>query len=299
MRIAVMGAGAVGGYFGARLHQAGHEVVLIGRAPMVAAVRADGLRLQAADFDGRLSLQASRDPAAVRGAELVLFCVKSGDTEAAGAAIAPHLAAGAAVLSLQNGVDNAPRLSRVLGREAIPAVVYVAAATQGPAHVVHHGRGELVIGPSAASDAIAAALSAGNVPTQVSDRVTEALWTKLVINCAYNALSALSQLPYGELVRGEGIVATMREVVDECRAVASAQGVALPQTLWDDVLSISRSMAGQRSSTAQDVARGKPSEIDYINGHVVREGERLGIAVPANRVLHALVRLHDRAAAGP
>ncbi len=298
MKIAVMGAGAVGCYFGARLHQAGHEVVLIGRPALVEAVRTRGLRLQAADFDGALPLQADSDPSAVAGAGLVLVCVKSGDSEAAAAAIAPHLAAGAVVLSLQNGVDNAARLSRVLGREAIPAAVYVAAGMEGAGHVVHHGRGELVIGPSPASAAIAAQLSASNIPTQVSDRVAEALWTKLVINCAYNALSALTRQPYGELVRTPGMVAAIGDVVDECRAVAAALDVRLPDTLWDDVLAISRSMAGQRSSTAQDVARGKPSEIDYINGHVVREGERLGIAVPANRLLHALVKAHDLAAAG-
>lgn len=296
MKIAVMGAGAVGCYYGARLFQAGHEVVLIGRDALVDAVRAHGLHLQMDGFDGFLPLQASRHAEAVRGADVVLFCVKSGDTDAAGREIAPFLADGCTVLSLQNGVDNAERLSTVLaGQPVLPAVVYVAAEMAGAGHVRHHGRGELVIGPSPASEPLAEAFSASGVPTRVSPRVADALWAKLVINCAYNALSALTQLPYGELVRGEGVLAAMGDVVAECQAVATASGIALPATMWDDVLAISRSMAGQRSSTAQDVARGKPSEIDYINGHIVRTGEALGIPVPANRLLHALVKLRDHA----
>ena len=296
MKIAVMGAGAVGCYYGARLFQAGHEVVLIGRDALVDAVRTHGLHLQMDGFDGFLPLQASRDAEAVGDADVLLFCVKSGDTETAGRQIAPFLADGCTVLSLQNGVDNAERLSTVLaGQPVLPAVVYVAAEMAGAGHVRHHGRGELVIGPSPAGTFLAEAFSAAGVPTRVSAHVADALWTKLVINCAYNALSALTQLAYGELVRGEGVLAAMRDVVAECQAVAAASGIALPATMWDDVLAISRSMAGQRSSTAQDVARGKPSEIDYINGHIVRTGEVLGIPVPANRLLHALVKLRDRA----
>ncbi|MFT4198310.1 MAG: 2-dehydropantoate 2-reductase [Pseudoxanthomonas sp.] len=296
MRIAVMGAGAVGCYYGARLFQAGHEVVLIGRPALVEAVRAHGLRLSMDSADALLPMRADTDPAAVAGAELVLFCVKSADTESAGAAIKPHLAPNASVVSLQNGVDNAERLSRVLGREAIPAAVYVAVGIEDAGHVVHHGRGELQIGPSPSSAALAQALSAANVPTTVSARVAEALWLKLTINCAWNALSALTQSTYGELARDAGIVASMHEVVKECAAVAQALAIELPDRLWDEVLAISRSMAGQRSSTAQDLARGRPSEIDHINGRIVREGERLGVPVPVNRVLHALVKARDRKA---
>lgn len=298
MKIAVMGAGAVGCFFGALLQRAGHEVVLVGRPALVEAVRAHGLRLSMAGFEGRLPLQAAEDPAAVDGAGLVLFCVKSGDTETAGAAMRPFLAADAQVLCLQNGVDNAPRLSAVLGRAAIPAAVYVACAMAGPGHVAHYGRGELVIGDGPASAALAAMLEAAAIPTTVDARVLDALWTKLVINCAYNALSALTQLPYGALARSQGMLASMRQVVDECTAVATAAGIALPQDLWAQVLSLTTSMPGQRSSTAQDLARGKPSEIDWINGHVVREGERLQVPVPVNRVLHALVKARDHANAG-
>jgi len=293
LKIAVMGAGAVGCFFGGLLHRAGHEVVLIGRDGLVDAVNAHGLRLQTADFDGFLPLRADSSPAAVRGAGLLLFCVKSGDTEAAGASIAQFLAADCPVLSLQNGVDNAARLSQVLQREAIPVAVYVASGMVAPGHVVHYGRCELVLGPMTGSETAAQLLNAAGIPSTITPRVHEALWTKLAINCAYNALSALTQIPYGELVKRTGIVATMHAVIDECSAVAAAAGFTLPDTIQDDMLAISRTMAGQLSSTARDVARGRRSEIDFINGFVVREGERLGIPVPLNRVLHGLVKVKD------
>jgi len=128
---------------------------------------------------------------------------------------------------------------------------------------------------------------------ELSDNVPGALWLKLVLNCAYNALSAITDLPYGPLVAQPGIPETMRAAVLECLAVAGARGIALPGDVFEAVDRIARTMPGQFSSTAQDVRRGKRSEIDHLNGFVVREGERLGIATPVNRALHALVKVID------
>ena len=291
MRIAVMGAGAVGCYYGGMLARAGQAVTLIGRAPHVDAVRRDGLWLDTRSFQAHVAMQASTEAAAVRGAELVLCCVKSTDTEQAAAAMAPHLEPAALVLSLQNGVDNADRLQALLPQRVAPAVVYVATEMAGPGHVRHHGRGELVIGPGAASDALAALFAGAGVPVQISDNVAGALWAKLILNCAYNALSAISRLPYGRLVQGAGVEAVMRDVVQECLAVAQGSSVTVPGDVWDAVQRIARTMPDQFSSTAQDLARGKRSEIDHLNGHVLRRGEALGIPTPANRVLHTLVKL--------
>lgn len=293
MKIAVMGAGAVGCYYGGMLARAGHEVVLVARPAHVQAVREHGLLLDTQQFSEHVRLLADTQPDAVAGARLVLFCVKSTDTAAAGAQLAPHLAGGAVLWSLQNGVDNAERLHQVLPRHAIhPAVVYVATEMAGPGHVKHHGRGELVIGPQAAADAdVVQAFADARVPLQVSDNVTGALWAKLVLNCAYNALSAIARMPYGRLAQGAGVQQTMRDLVDECLAVAQAEGVQVPGDAWAAVQRIAQTMPEQYSSTAQDLMRGKPSEIDFINGHVVRRGLALGVPTPANRVLHTLVRL--------
>jgi 2-dehydropantoate 2-reductase len=293
MQFAVMGAGAVGCYYGGMLARAGHEVVLVGRPAHVDAVRREGLRLQAQTFDERVQMRADTEVAAVAGADVVLCCVKSPDTEDVARAMQPHLAPGTLVLSLQNGVDNAERLRAVLAQEVLPAVVYVATEMAGPGHVRHHGRGELVIGPSPRSAALVEVFGAAGVPVQVSDNVAGALWAKLVLNCAYNALSAITQLPYGRLVQGEGIAEVMRDLVDECLAVARAEGVTLPGEAHEAVRRLAGTMPAQYSSTAQDLARGKPSEIDHLNGLVVRRGEARGVPTPVNRALWALVKLME------
>jgi len=290
-RIVVMGAGAVGCYYGGMLARAGHDVVLVGRPQHVDAVRRAGLRMQTSTFDAHVPMRASATPDAVQGAALVLFAVKSPDTEAAGKALAPFLERDAAILTLQNGVDNAERLAATLGREVLSAAVYVAVEMVGPGHVRHHGRGELVIGRGSASDAIVAAFGTAGVRVEVSDNVNGVLWAKLIVNCAYNALSAIAQLPYGRLVQGAEVPAVMREVVEECLAVAGAAGVQVPGDMHEAVQQIARSMPEQLSSTAQDLARGRKSEIDHLNGVVVRKGEALGIRTPANRALLALVKL--------
>jgi 2-dehydropantoate 2-reductase len=300
LKIAVMGAGAVGCYHGGMLARAGHDVVLIARPQHVEAIARDGLRMETRTFDEHVRLAASTDPSAVQGANLVLFCVKSTDTESAGAQIRPYLLPDALVLCLQNGVDNADRLRTVLPPHQVSAaVVYVATEMAGPGHVKHHGRGELVIEPSAAGNAVAKALTAAGVPTEVSGNVRGALWTKLAINCAYNAVSAIAQRPYGEAVAGEGVKDVMRDVVDECLAVAKAEGVQLPGDVHAAVGKIVESMPAQYSSTAQDLARGKRTEIDYLNGLIVRRGEALGVKTPANRALWALVKLLEEKRSSP
>ena len=292
LSVAVLGAGAVGCFYGGMLARAGHRVTLIGRPQHVQAVQASGLRMQTLTFDEAVPLAASTEASAVAGADLVLFAVKSPDTESAGAQIRPHLAPGALVLCLQNGVDNAERLRAVLpGVSVAAAVVYVATEMAGPGHLRHHGRGELVIEPAPRSADVARALIAAGVPTEVSDNVRGALWAKLILNCAYNALSAVGRIPYGELVQRPGVLEVMRDAVAECRAVAAADGVTLPGDVDAAVRRIAETMPSQYSSTAQDLMRGKPSEIDFLNGFVVRRGEALGVPTPANRALWAVVKL--------
>ena len=303
MKIVVMGAGAVGGYYGALLARAGHAVTLIGRAAHVDAIaQAGGLWLHTDAGEACIPLQASTEPSAVRGAQWVLFCVKSTDTDRAGHAIAPHLDAGAVLLSLQNGVDNAERLQAIVGAQhtVLPSVVYVASAMTAPGHVRHLGRGELVLAQSVVSAAIATAFRSAGIATEVSDNVAAALWTKLVLNCVYNPLSAISQLPYGAIVgcaglEGGQVTQVMADIVLECQAVAQARGVVLPADILATTLALAHAMPQQHSSTAQDLARGKRSEIDHLNGFIVCQGAALGVATPVNRLLHTLVRLLEAA----
>jgi len=293
LRLAVMGAGSVGCYFGALLARAGHAVTLIGRQAHVQAIAAHGLRLQTAAEDVQVPMRASTEASAAAGADVVLLCVKSSDTEAAARQIQPHLAPGTLVLTLQNGVDNDERVRAVLGpaQPVAAAVVYVATAMAGPGHVRHFGRGDLLIGPSPIAGRLARELGQAGIPTQVSDNVRGALWAKLVINCAYNALSAIAQQPYGWLVQQEGATELIADLVAECLAVAQADGVQIPGDIQAAVRGIAQSMPGQLSSTAQDLARGRPGEIAHLNGYVVQRGAALGVATPVNHALLVLVRM--------
>ncbi len=311
VRVAVLGAGAVGCYFGGMLARAGHDVTLIGRPVHVDALRKSGLHFEGLEFDEQVPVRAATGPEAARGARLVLFCVKSTDTDAAARGLAPWLDAGSVVVNLQNGVDNAERIQVHVSRPVIPAVVYVATEMAGPGHLKHHGRGDLVIGapgaPASADTIVALArvqqwFARAGVPVVISENVAGELWAKLVVNCAYNAVSAIAQVPYGFMIASVGIREVMRDVVGEVLAVAAASGVRMAPGLLESVYRLAETMATQYSSTAQDLARSRPSEIDHLNGYVVRRGDALGVPVPANRVLYALVKLiesKDQPAAAP
>ncbi len=292
MKIAIMGAGAVGCYYGALLALGGHEVTLIGRAAHVEAMNRDGLHLERAEGSVYVPVRASTGAEGARDAELVLVCVKSADTEEAGRALRPVLGPSTMVLSLQNGVDNAERLHLALGRAVMPAVVYVGTNMAGPGHVCHHGGGRLVLG---GTPALAELFTRSGIPTKVSQNVQGALWSKVILNCAYNAVSAIAQMPYGRFADFPGAEQVLRDAVDECLAVAARLGVTVPGDVWESVRQIAITMPAQRSSTAQDLARGRPTEIDYLNGYVVRKGGELGVATPVNRVLHTLVKMLEAA----
>jgi 2-dehydropantoate 2-reductase len=202
-----------------------------------------------------------------------------------------------AKFSLQNGADSAERLRATLGRPVAPAAVYVAVDMPAAGHVRHHGGGELVIGVGSSSEQIAGMFRDAGVPTEVSQDVIGVLWTKLVVNCAYNALSAIPQLPYGRLTAVSGVRDVMTEVVVECIAVAESLGVTVSREILHTVLGLAASMPDQLSSTAQDLARGKKTEIDDLNGYVVRKGAELGIPTPANLSLLTMVKLMEAKAA--
>jgi 2-dehydropantoate 2-reductase len=227
--------------------------------------------------------------------------VKSTDSEVVTQDIAAHLLPQAVVVSLQNGVENSMLISRHIKNAVIPAVVYVATEITAPGYVKHHGRGDLVIGtmlpprlnhPHQTLADIVELFASAQVGVRISDNVMVELWSKLMVNCAFNAISGLSQLSYGNLALLDSIRATQATVVIEVIAVAKADGVVLsePEAL-QTVANIAMAMPGQKSSTAQDMARRKTSEIDHLNGFIVRRGLAHGIATPANQALYALVKL--------
>ena len=179
-KIAVIGAGAVGGYFGGMLARAGAPVVMIGRAPFAEAVNKNGLLLDTLQFKERVRVDAATEMEAARGAEIVLFCVKTTDTAETTRALAPLLDPNAVAISLQNGVDNAEQIRAASGIDALGAVVYVAASVPQDGSIKHVGRGDLVIGPrNVRTERIAALFERAGVPCRISQNIEGELWTKL------------------------------------------------------------------------------------------------------------------------
>ena len=299
-KIAVVGAGAVGGYFGGMLARAGAPVVFIGRPAFVEAVQMNGLFLDAVQFQEKLKVEASADLEAVRGAQLVLFCVKTVDTAATARAMAPLLSLDTIVLSLQNGVDNAEQIRAASGIEALPAAVYVAASVPEPGRIKHVGRGDLILGPDNEKTRRAAAIFArANVPCRISENVAGELWTKLVWNCALNALSALGRATYGEIIASADARKLVETTVYEVLAVAKAAGIQPaglgdPKAALAGAFKVAEQMSATRSSTAQDMARGKRTEIDSLNGYIARRAAELGVAAPVNHALFTLVKMAEK-----
>jgi len=302
-RVAVVGAGAVGGYFGGMLARAGAPVIMIGRPAFVEAVGHSGLLLDTLHFRETVRVEASTDLSAAREAELVLFCVKTTHNAATARELARLLMPEATVLSLQNGVDNIDQIRAAANIDAVPAAVYVAASVPEPGHVKHVGRGDLVVGPE--SDRVnrtAEMFQRANVPCRITNNIEGELWTKLVWNCALNAVSALGKARYGQIAANSDVRKLIETVVDEVYAVSRAAHIVMPavedtKAAMAGAMQIATQMSGAFSSTAQDIHRGKPTEIDSLNGYIARRGAELGVPTPVNHALFTLVKLLESAQA--
>jgi 2-dehydropantoate 2-reductase len=302
-RVAVVGAGAVGGYFGGMLARAGAHVTLIGRPSHVDVWKRDGLVIDGIHVQERIPVEASTDVAASADAELVLFTVKSPDTEETARQLARHVRSDALIVSLQNGVDNVERIRNAAALDPIAAVVYVASSMTAPGRVKHSGRGDLVIGDfpgrlgPARDEAIGYVsnwFETAGVPCRMSRHIDADLWTKLIVNAALNAISAVAQVPYGAVVATPESRETIRHIVNECMAVARADGVPMPDMDYlEMVLRFAQDNGHVYSSTARDLARGARTEIDALNGFVVRRGDSGGVPTPANQSLVAMVKLRE------
>ena len=299
-RIAVVGAGAVGGYFGGVLARAGTPVVFIGRRDFVDAVNSEGLVLEKSEGNQRIKSMATTDMSAVRDCSLILFCVKANATSTTAAQMAPFVRPDTTVVCLQNGVDNAQRVHAATNLISLSAVVYVAVSVPEPGRVKHLARGDLIIGPpSEKTTQVANVFNRAGVSCRISENIEGELWVKLLCNCALNAISALGRVRYGEIMRDNNAKKLMENVVDEVLAVARAAGVVLPgvrdrKSGMAAAMEIATQMANAFSSTAQDLNRKRVTEIDALNGYVARRGAELGVSVPVNSALFTLVKLAER-----
>jgi 2-dehydropantoate 2-reductase len=299
-RIAVVGAGAVGGYFGGMFARAGAPTVFIGRQHFAVAVNSKGLVVDKLQGEERITANATIEMRAVRDCSLILFCVKANDTTAAAAQMAPFVRPDATVVCLQNGVDNAGQVRAAANVVVIPAAVYVAVSVPESGRVKHLARGDLIIGPlSETTTEVASLFVRAGIPCSISDNIEGELWVKLLRNCALNAISALSHVRYGEIARNTDAKQLMTRIVDEVLAVARAARVVLPgvrdrESGMAAAMELAMQMSDALSSTAQDLNRGRPTEIDALNGYIARRGTELGVPVPVNHALFALVKLAEQ-----
>ena len=283
------------------LARAGADVTLIGRPVHVEVWKRDGLFVDSINFQERIRVAASTDVAAAADADLVLFSVKSLDTVETARQLARHVRSDASIVSLQNGVDNVEHIRTAAGLDPIAAVVYVASSMPAPGCIKHAGRGDLLIGDlpgragpprEAAIAQVSSLFEAAGVPCRVSPDIQADLWTKLITNVGLNGISAVVHATYGDVVATPESRETIRALVNECVAVARAGGVSLPENDFAAmVLQFAERVGPVFSSTAQDLERHKPTEIDALNGFVVRRGAELGVPTPVNQSIVALVRL--------
>jgi 2-dehydropantoate 2-reductase len=236
----------------------------------------------------------------VRDCPLILFCVKANNTSAAATQMAPFVRPDATVVCLQNGVDNADQIRAAANVAAVPAAVYVAVSVPEFGRVKHLARGDLIIGPpSEPTTHLADLFGRAGIPCRVSDNIEGELWLKLLRNCALNAISALGHVRYGQIVQSDDAKELMEQIVDEVLAVARAAGVVLPgvhdrQSGMAAAMELATQMADAFSSTAQDLNRHQPTEIDALNGYISRRGAELGIPVAVNHALFTLVKLAEQ-----
>lgn len=301
-RIVVLGAGAVGCFFGGMLARAGKEVLLIARDNHVQAINKSGLLMEFQSSQEYVAIQASSNMEDIAGADLILCCVKSPDTERVMREIKDLIKPDTLILSLQNGVDNAERISQVVPNHAISAVVYVATGMAGDGHVKHFGRGELIIGRVGGHENISTELEqicdlflSAQIPCTVSNNIQRELWLKFLVNCSYNGISAIGQITYGEMAQQENTWKLIKDLTSEFLLVAHQEKIDISLAEAQMVNEqIAKTMANQRSSTAQDLMRRKPTEIDYLNGLIVRKAKQHGLNVPNHQAIYALVKMIEQ-----
>ena len=301
-KIYVLGAGAVGCFFGGMLARAGHEVTFIARPERAEALNSLGLEMDCKAFHEMIQVKASSDLSDLRDADLVLLSVKSLDTEGTLTQVKSVLPSKAVILSLQNGVANVEIASKIITNPVYAAVVYVAAGMISQSTMKHHGRGELLVGSISASSPtddenlqeICKLFEGATVPCSIAPQIQRDMWLKFLVNCSFNAISGIGQISYGEMVKSPGIVKLIKEITKEFLAIAAFEDVKISMSealAAND--SIATTMVTQISSTAQDLAKGKMTEINFLNGYIVELGKRYGVPTPYNQSVYALVKMME------
>jgi len=304
MRIAIMGSGGVGGYFGAKLALAGNDVTFIARGAHLAAMKQNGLALKTAEGTKWIRpAPATDDPAKVGAVDYVLFAVKAYDVASAGAQMRPLVGPQTAVIDLLNGVDSADELDALVGRDhVLPGVAYISSHIEAPGVIGHAGAGAKIVFGEFDGRATprtqafhAAALQAGFDCTVAAD-VPSALWSKFCMLASMAAVCCLTRLTLGETLENPASANLIRRAMIEVEAVATAKGIRLEQTVEQSYQGFAKNARASRikPSMLVDLERGKPLEVGQLSGSVVRHGRAAGVATPVHEVAAAALAPHAR-----
>jgi 2-dehydropantoate 2-reductase len=319
MRIAILGAGGVGGYFGGRLAAKGADVSFIARGAHLAALRERGLRIVSPAGDVDLpAVRATDDPASIGPVDIVFFTVKLYDTEAALLQLPPLIGPGTLVIPLQNGVEGVDVLTRAVGREHVAGgTCYVSAVIAEPGVIKHTAMGRLIFGGLAAADASSS--SASNVTPDgsvnqssphlkalfeacqgagfdsvLSDDILLEIWLKFAQLSVFSGMTTVTRSPIGVVMNDPDLAAMMADALRESFAVARARGIALPDDKIDKILAAHAALPpGAKSSMLEDLERGRRLELPFLSGAVVRFGRELGVATPTHRFIATVLKPHS------
>jgi 2-dehydropantoate 2-reductase len=298
MKIGVVGAGGVGGYYGARLASAGAEVALIARGKHLAAIRDRGLQVRADDGDFTVRVAASDDPGEIGPCDAVLFCVKSYDTEQAAGLLEPLLKSETGVVSLQNGVDNEEKIAAGIGPgHVIGGVSFILSHIAEPGVVEKVGSvrrvifGELDGSHTERVERLLAEFRRAEIDSDVADDIRVVLWDKFAFLCALAGLTAVTRLPIDKLLAVPETRELFREMVREVALVARAEGVELADGIVDQKTAFAEALGPDSfSSLHHDLVTGHRLELDALHGEVTRRAARHGVSVPVTDVVYALLR---------
>jgi 2-dehydropantoate 2-reductase len=301
MRIGVMGAGAVGAYFGAKLAAAGHDLAFIARGEHLGAMTQQGLRIISPN--GNLHIRSavfSADPTDAGIVDMILFGVKSYDTETAAAALGPMIGDHTTILSLQNGVDNAEKIARKWREQrTLAGVVYIAGQISTPGVMLHSGGGKIIFGQldggaNETTNSVAQTLVGADIASELSRDIQKVQWTKLLWNAPFCAISCLIRANMKQIVESEMLINLALDCMIEVQAAALSCGIKLSNELLDQAVAFSKDLGEFKPSMLQDLEARKPLEYEALNGIVVKLLHQAGKRAPINQTFYAMLQCLDK-----
>ncbi len=296
-KVLIVGAGATGGYFGALLFRAGVDVTFLVRPQTYTQISEKGLSIKSASGDFVVHPPLIKDSSEISEVDLIILAVKCYDIPAVLEQVAQWVEAGATLMTLQNGIDSEDRILSAFGHKdcLVAGVAYITARLAEPGVIEHYRRGTLSLGElsgetSPRASQIHALLSRGGFPCRLTDQIQVEKWEKLCWNATFNPLSVILDHPISLVLQSESLLEIVRQAIREIIAVAAAEGISIHSNIIENTLSVSHPLGEYYTSMYEDYKNGKPTEIEQLNGEIIRRGGKFGIPVPNNRILYALVK---------